>query len=222
MGFDVRPAVAREALARGIVDEVAASADAACSAAQLAVVCVPVDRMPAAIARAASALPAGAALLDTGSARAGITDALVRAAARVRAVGGHPIAGNEHPGLAGARAQLFQGAPFALLPVRGGVPPIVRAFVRHLGAQPLVVSPGRHDAALAKTSHLPWLVSRAIERAGRRAAAERLAGPGFASMTRLAASDVRAARAYAKANATNIRRSWKALRAAIDREVAGL
>jgi monofunctional chorismate mutase len=223
VGFDTRARARRDALARGVVDEAARSLAAACSDAQLAVVCVPVDVLPRVLAQVAAALPAGAALLDTGSARgAGVTAALIRASARVRAVGGHPIAGNEHRGLEGARAQLFQGAPFALLPVSGSVPPIIRALLHDLGADPRVVTPSRHDQALARTSHLPWLVSRALARLGARAANAHLAGPGFASMTRLAASDPRIARAYARANASNVRAAWRALRTRLDRDIAAL
>jgi prephenate dehydrogenase len=222
VGFDVLPAVRREALAKGAIDEIALTLELACRGAELAVVAVPVDVLPGVLERAAAALPARAVLLDTGSARRGATEALVRAARRVRAVGGHPIAGNERRGLAGASAQLFHGAPFALLPVRGGVPPIVRALLRDIGAEPRVVTPHEHDAALARTSHLPWLVSRALARLGGAAAKRRLAGPGFASMTRLAASDPRVARAYTRANATNVRQAWRALRAEIDREVRRL
>ncbi len=123
IGFDTRAGVRREALARGVVDEAARSLAEACRDVQLAVVSVPVDVLPRVIAEVAGALPAGAALLDTGSARGGgVTAALARAAVRVRAVGGHPIAGNEQRGLAGARAQLFLAAPFALLPARGAAP----------------------------------------------------------------------------------------------------
>jgi len=222
VGFDVRPAVRREALAKGAIDEIALTLELACRGAELAVVAVPVDVLPGALERAAAALPARAVLLDTGSARRGITEALVRAARRVRAVGGHPIAGNERRGLAGASAQLFHGASFALLPVRGGVPPIVRALLRDIGAEPRVVTPGEHDAALARTSHLPWLVSRALARLGGAAAKRKLAGPGFASMTRLAASDPRIPRAYTRANARNVRAAWRALRVEIDREVRRL
>ncbi len=222
-GFDTHATVRREALARGVVDNAANSLAAACRFAQLAVVSVPVDVLPRVLAQVAAALPSGAALLDTGSARgAGVTAALMQASARVRAVGGHPIAGNEHRGLAGARAQLFQGAPFALLPVRGPVPSIVRALLHDLGAEMRVVTPQRHDQALARTSHLPWLVSKAIAKLGASAANDHLAGPGFASMTRLAASDPRIARAYARANARNVRAAWRALRAHIDRDVASL
>lgn len=222
-GFDTRAIVRREALARGVVNATAHTLEEACRDAQLAVICVPVDVLPRVIARVAAALPAGAVLLDTGSARgAGVTGALVRASPRVCAVGGHPIAGNERRGLAGAHAQLFQGAPFALLPVRGRVPASVHELLRDLGAVARVVKPNHHDHALARTSHLPWLVSRALAQLGKRAARERLAGPGFASMTRLAASDPRVARAYARANATNVRAAWRSLRAQLDRDVAAL
>jgi len=223
VGFDSRASARRAALKLGAVDETARSLAAACAGAALAVVAVPVDVLPRVLAAAAAVLPRGAVLLDTGSARgAGVTRALVLATRRVRAVGGHPLAGNERRGLAGANARLFAGAPFAIMPVRGRVPAIVRALVRDLGAVPLVVSPRRHDAALARTSHLPWLLSRALAQLGAAAARERLAGPGFASMTRLAASDPRVARAYVRANAANVRSAWRRLRARLDRDVSTL
>jgi len=223
VGFDTRASARRDAHAKGAVDEVAATLAAACRGAQLAVIAVPVDVLPRMIDRVAEALPKGASLLDTGSARGGgVTEALARASLRVRAVGGHPIAGNERKGLAGASAQLFHGAPFALLPVRGGVPPIVRALVRVIGAEARIVTPAEHDRALARTSHLPWLISRALARLGSGAARGRLAGPGYASMTRLAAADPRIPTAYTRANAANVRAAWRKLRADLDREVRAL
>jgi len=223
VGFDTRAAVRREAHDKGAVDEVVTTLAAACRDAQLAVVAVPVDVLAGVIDRVAAALPDGAALLDTGSARGGgVTEALARASRRVRAVGGHPIAGNERKGLAGASAQLFHAAPFALLPARGGVPPIVRALVRDIGAEPRLVTPAEHDRALARTSHLPWLVSRALAKLGGAAARSRLAGPGYTSMTRLAAADPRIPAAYTRANAANVRAAWRKMRAELDREVRGL
>jgi len=222
VGFDARAVARREALAKGVVDELAPTLERACRGAELAVVAVPVDALPGVLERAAAALPARAVLLDTGSTRRGVTEALARASRRVRAVGGHPIAGNERRGLAGASAQLFHAAPFALLPVRGGVPPIVRALLRDIGAEARIVTPREHDTALARTSHLPWLVSRALARLGAAAARRRLAGPGYASMTRLAAADPRIPLAYTRANARNVREAWRALKAEVDREVRGL
>ncbi len=223
IGFDARSAATRAALRAGAIDEAARSLASACAGADLALVAVPVDVLPGVIARVAAALPRGAALLDTGSTRADLGGALRAAAARgVRACGGHPLAGSEGRGLAGAKASLFRGAPFALLPCGRGVPRRVRALVADLGGVPLVVAPSAHDAALARTSHLPWVLARALARTGAAAARRRLAGPGFADMTRLARSDPRMARAYVAANHRNVAAAWRELRREIERELAAL
>jgi prephenate dehydrogenase len=137
-------------------------------------------------------------------------------------VGGHPIAGNEGRGFAAARADLFEGSTFALLPARGAPPPIVRALVRDLGARALVIAPADHDQALARTSHLPYLVSRALAGVGRDAQRRGLSGPGFRGMTRLAASDPRMSLAYCRANRREIAAAWRALNDAIERELRAL
>jgi prephenate dehydrogenase len=157
--------------------------------------------------------------MDTGSARKGVTEALARAARKgLRAIGGHPIAGNEGRGIASARADLFEGASFALMPVRGmPVPPPARKLVRALGARALVVDPKAHDRALARTSHLPYVLSLAVLGSGGRAASQGLAGPGFRSMTRLAAGDPRIARAFVSANAREVRSAWQDVRTRTDR-----
>jgi monofunctional chorismate mutase len=223
VGFDAARGVASAAKRAGAIDEAARSLEEACAGADLAVLAVPVDALPALIARVSAALPRGAALVDTGSARAGVTEAL-RASARlgVRACGGHPIAGSEGRGLAAARATLFAGAPFALLPVGRGVPRAVRDLVRDVGARALVVGAGTHDEALARTSHLPYLLACALARVGATAARRRLAGPGFAGMTRLAKSDPRVARAYAGANRRNVEAAWRALRREVERDLGRL
>ena len=222
VGFDRRASAARAAAARGAVDEIAPTLAAACRGAQLAVLAVPVDALGRVIASASRHLPARAVLIDTGGARMALDPALRRAAVRVQAVGGHPIAGNERHGLAGADAALFRGATFVLIPCGRGVPTLARELVRDLGARPQVMRASHHDRALARTSHLPWLISRGLSRLGARAARARLAGPGFASMTRLAASDPRVAAATASANLRQVRGAWRQLRRALDRDIAAL
>jgi prephenate dehydrogenase len=223
VGFDREAHVAREALRRGAVDHVATSLETACGDAQIAVVAVPVDRLGGALLHAARALPRGAVLMDTGSARKGVTQALAAAArSGVLAVGGHPIAGNEGRGLASARPDLFRGAVFALLPAGRTVPALARRLVRDLGAAARVVRPAAHDRALARTSHLPYVLSRAIESLGRAPARAGLAGPGYRSMTRLAGSDRRMAEAYVRANAREVARAWRKLRADVEKRVERL
>jgi prephenate dehydrogenase len=224
VGYDRSPRVAQAALAAGAIDRVARTLKEACANIQVAVAAVPVDVLPALIDRAAAMLPRGAVLMDTGSARRGVTEALKRAAHRgVNAVGGHPIAGSEGRGFASARADLFVGASFALLPVKGRtVPANARKLVRAVGAKAIVVDPKAHDRALALTSHLPWVIAVALFASGSPAARRGLAGPGFRSMTRLAASDPRMARAFVSANAAEVRVAWKALRGRIERAMRSL
>jgi prephenate dehydrogenase len=221
VGFDRSPRGSQAALRAGAIDRVARTLEEACTGARIAIAAVPVDALPALIDHAASALPRGSVLMDTGSARRGVTEALTRASRKgIKAVGGHPIAGNEGRGLASAKAALFEGASFALLPVKGvPVPPLARKLVRAVGANALVVDPKAHDRALAATSHLPYLIAVALFANGARAAQRGLAGPGFRGMTRLAKSDPRMAQAFVAANALEIRAAWKALRLRIEKSL---
>ncbi|MBI5170758.1 MAG: chorismate mutase [Candidatus Eisenbacteria bacterium] len=222
-GFDARRRTAASALANGALDEVAPTLEDACANADVVVLATPVDTLPALVARAAAACRPGTVLLDTGSTRRGITEALAAAAKLgLRACGGHPIAGNEGRGFASARATLFANATFALFPVRGAAPKLARALVRDLGARSQAVKPAEHDAALARTSHLPYVLATALARVGGAAAKRRLSGPGYAGMTRLAASDPRTALAYVRANRGNVEDAWRALRREVDRDVRKL
>ncbi len=219
VGFDRSASVVRAALRAGAIDRGARTLSAACKDARIAVAAVPVDVLPEVIDEAGKSLPPSAVLLDTGSARRGVTEALERAARRgARAIGGHPIAGNEGHGFASARADLFEKTSFALLPVRGAkVPAEARKLVRALGAKALVTTPGQHDRALARTSHLPYLISCAIASAGSAPARRGLSGPGFRSMTRLAQADPRVALAYVRSNREEVARAWRELRRNLDR-----
>jgi prephenate dehydrogenase len=223
-GHDRSRATARRAKAAGAIDRSCDSLAEACADAELAIVAVPMDVMGETLARVARVLAKGAAMLDTGSARSALSPALSEAARRgLRVVGGHPLAGNEGRGLASARADLFQGATFCLEPFgRREVPRIVRDLVRLLGARPFVIRASAHDRALARTSHLPYLVARSVHALGHAAAEEGLAGPTFRDFTRVAASDPRVAEASIRANRGEVRRAWSELRRRMDQTLGAL
>jgi prephenate dehydrogenase len=223
VGWDVDAAALAAARSAGAIDLAAASLSDACVGADLAVVATPVDTLAATIDSAAKALPPGAALLDTGSARATVTPALERAAARgVHAVGGHPLAGNDGRGFASARSGAFRDARFALLPLDDGVPAIVHEFLADLGAQPLLIDPAAHDRALARTSHMPYLLACALRDLGTPFAENGLSGPGFVDMTRLAAGDPKMAGAFCRANVQEVAEAWRELMARMNEQVAAL
>ncbi|HEV2764724.1 MAG TPA: prephenate dehydrogenase/arogenate dehydrogenase family protein, partial [Pyrinomonadaceae bacterium] len=111
-------------------------------------------------------------------------------------VGGHPIAGGHRPGLAHARAELFDGAPYVLTGVEDGSDPraldALEETLTRMGARVRVMSAEAHDRALAFVSHLPQLVSSAVAATVAEQANARelvgLSGAGYRDVTRLAAS----------------------------------
>ena len=137
-------------------------------------------------------LDAGAAVVtDVGSVKAPVTAAVNDP----RFVGGHPMAGSEQDGLAGADPDLFQDAVWVLTPtaVTGDAALAeVRDIVSGLGAQVIALTPERHDALVAVVSHVPHLTAAALMRIAEERSIEhrallRLAAGGFRDMTRVAA-----------------------------------
>jgi len=195
-GFDHDPARAKTAEELGAVDALAVDIADAVGGADLVVVAVPVGHVAEAVLEA---LEAGAALVtDVGSVKAPVV-ATVEAARpdlAPRFVGGHPMAGSEQEGLAGASPDLFVGATWVLTPTGRTDPQVfaeVRAWVAAFGAEPLAVSPELHDALVAVVSHVPQLAASTlmnVASAGNdeHAVMLRLAAGGFRDMTRIASS----------------------------------
>jgi prephenate dehydrogenase len=180
-----------QALADGLVDEVAASPGALLSACDLTVLCAPVAAIEALLGPVSRLLPDGAVLTDVGGAK----EALVkRAAVEVRAgvdfVGAHPMFGG-HGGQAGAAAAAGRwrgGAVAVCSDGDAGAVAMVAAFHEALGARVLRCTAAEHDAAVAMVSHLPYLLASALATAAAQAGplARALAGPGLKDTTRLA------------------------------------
>ncbi|NIA25124.1 MAG: prephenate dehydrogenase/arogenate dehydrogenase family protein [Gammaproteobacteria bacterium] len=107
-------------------------------------------------------------------------------------VPGHPMAGRELSGPDAATPVLFRGATWIL--ITDGADPDdmerVEEIVRHLGANPVRMSAGEHDRAIAVVSHLPQLLaSTLIAEAAAEIGDLSLVGGGFRDLTRVAASD---------------------------------
>lgn len=186
--FDRDADVRRAARRRGI--DVAESLPEAIDGADLVVAAVATLDTPAVLQEAAERAPA-ALLTDVASLKRPAADLAAGLPAGVRYVGGHPMAGGSPPGLDGARATLFAGRPWLIVPTpRSDASSIERvaAEARRLGALPVVVEAERHDALMAWISHLPLAVAASLARSVARAAPEAgaFAGPGLLDTTRLA------------------------------------
>jgi len=161
----------------------------------LVVVAVPPRHAAAAIARASLRYPQ-ATITDVTSVKAQvIQEAIGLGADPARLVGGHPMAGREVSGAAGARADLMDDRLWVLTPLpSSGIEHVrnVHRLVSACGALPVEMTSGDHDAAVALVSHTPQVLSSVL--AGRLVDADaehvRIAGQGLRDMTRIAASNV--------------------------------
>jgi prephenate dehydrogenase len=156
-------------------------------------------------------------LMDVGSVKREVAAFADSAPATVRIVGGHPMAGATERGFLSARADLFRGRPFFLVPTKRAderAMALAGDVARAVGAVPTVVSAQEHDRIVAILSGLPLVVARALARVG--AAVADLAGPGFREATRLAQTPPELAEAILQGNAVEVRAALAKLRAALD------
>lgn len=216
------PDVARRSLALGAGDRIAGRIEEAL-AAESVVLAAPVSAILAIVTEHGPTLRNGTLLLDTGSAKRAIVEAMQRSVRPgIHAIGGHPVAGTERPGPEGADAQALQGATFALCPVRDDPEALRRArsLVAAVGAEPLVLDAAEHDRVIARTIGLPHLLAFALRATA--GADHPLAGPGLRGATRLARSDPAMVAAFLAADPTDTREAVAELRAVLDRLLASL
>jgi prephenate dehydrogenase len=190
-GFDVDPANAGIALEHGFVSRLASSPEEAVADADLAVLAMPLHATVSMLPAVSAMMPPGSVITDVASVKGLVIDGM-NALSAVRAVGGHPIAGRETSGAEFADADMFRGATYAVVPSVRSDPEsvqMIQDLARAVGAVPIQVSAAKHDAALARTSHLPQLVSTALAATLAGDCRSPLAGQGLRDMTRLAGSN---------------------------------
>ena len=148
--------------------------------------------------RIGSYLRSNTLVIDIGSTKQDIVDAMASLPIGINAVGGHPMTGKENGGIEEADESLYQGRPFVLCPSRRTTPAArlhAVSFVETLGGLPIEMDAERHDQIVAGISHLPYLLSATLvatvaNQARADAAYWELAAGGFRDTSRLAASDV--------------------------------
>ncbi|MFN8399373.1 MAG: prephenate dehydrogenase [Anaerolineales bacterium] len=127
-------------------------------------------------------------VMDLGSAKKQIVDAMQNLPERFDPIGGHPICGKEKLSLANAERTLYYAAPFLLTPLERTSQRAISAanqIIEALGAKGKILDASEHDRILAATSHLPFLISSALALATPEEVAP-FVGPGFKSTSRLA------------------------------------
>ena len=157
------------------------------------VLATPVDVILELLPKLAAEIDPKALVIDTGSTKRAVMIAAAMSGIR-NFVGGHPMAGGTAPGPGGARAELFDEAPWFL--TNPDAPDAVQRavkFVEALGARPIVLADHgeEHDRLMAAVSHLPQIAASLLMAVVTRVVGEQnlqWAGRGLRDTTRLAAS----------------------------------
>jgi len=194
-GVADQPATIEKAKAIGAVDEATLDLAAAVREADFIVLATPVRFIPE-IARAVLLhVRDDAVLTDIGSSKvsvvAAVDDLIAKSKKPVFFVGSHPISGSEKSGIECAGEVVLAGATCAITPTtttNNDAYRRVEEFWKALGMKTVRLSPDDHDATLARSSHLPHLISYLLLNAQTPRSLQ-LSGPGLRDTTRLAGSD---------------------------------
>lgn len=193
-GADPAGAARAGAAAAGI--ELCATLPELAAASDLVIVAAPPRLVPELVAELLAADPQ-VLVCDAASVKASVAAGVAALAGpdAARFLPAHPMMGSDRSGFAAADPALLEGALWAVCPQPGAGPEALLALsgvVDELGGRMLVCTPERHDAAVARSSHLPHLLAGAAA-AGMTGdglpLAAALSGGGFRDFSRIARAD---------------------------------
>ena len=187
-GCDPHPSTLELALSQQIVDYADSDPATLLPEVDLVILSAPVPAILTLLEKLPSFTPNPCIVMDLGSTKKLIVEAMSRLPERFDPLGGHPICGKEKLSLANAERTLYYAAPFILTPLERTSPRALSAanqIIEALGAKAKVLNAIEHDRILASTSHLPFLISSALALATPQDVAPFI-GPGFKSTSRLA------------------------------------
>ncbi|MEL6524526.1 MAG: prephenate dehydrogenase/arogenate dehydrogenase family protein [Chloroflexota bacterium] len=200
IGMDLDAHTREYAVSEGIVDDATDDLYTAVHEADTVVLAAPVRVITEILTlRIGTYLRSNTLLIDIGSTKYDICEAMGRLPVGVGAMGGHPMAGKESSGIQSADPYIYKGRPFVLCKTRRTTPATrdrALLFVEAIGAEPIEMEAERHDRIVAGISHLPYLLSASMvatvaKEAQSDEAFWQLAAGGFRDMSRLAASDIK-------------------------------
>jgi prephenate dehydrogenase len=187
-GIDPHPATLELARSQHIVDEADSDPATLLPKADVIILSTPVPAILELLENLPSYTSNPCIVMDLGSTKRLVVEAMARLPGQFDPIGGHPICGKEKLSLANAERTLYYAAPFLLTPLERTSPRAISAahqIIEALGAKAKTLDAMEHDRILASTSHLPFLISSALALSTSQDVAA-FVGPGFRSTSRLA------------------------------------
>ena len=198
LAFTPHPETVQEAVDDGVVNEYVSAVGEGFSVCDVIFLCAPVERNASNLQLLKPWIREGMILTDVGSTKADIHRAVRAAGLQKNFIGGHPMAGSERIGYRNSKSGLLENAYYILPPepeaAKGDIDWMF-SFAETIKALPLVVSPERHDYAVAAISHVPHVISASLvnlvkESDDTSQFMKTIAAGGFKDITRISSSSV--------------------------------
>ena len=199
VGVARRKETVNQAVSQGLIDAGTIDLEFGVQDADIVVLATPVRTIVKLVRTVGPMLPDGAILIELGSTKAKVMEAISDLPVHVQPLGGHPMCGKELSGIAAADPTLYRGKTFILVPLPRTTPEALdvgRELARTIGAVPLVLDDARrHDFLVATLSHLPYLLACALVQTADATTSEdpaawEIVASGFRDTSRVAASAV--------------------------------
>lgn len=178
----------------GAVDEATLDLKKGIGKSNLIIVAAPTDIVIKKIKECVKYINSPTIIIDVASVKEKIVkeiDNIIKNKKLISFIGTHPMAGSEETGVSMARPDLFNNSICIITPSKHTKIPAankIKGFWRALGAKVEVMSPDKHDFAVAKVSHLPHMLAYNLVVSCSEEEIN-LAGPGFKDSTRIARSN---------------------------------
>jgi len=205
-GIDAHLRTLELALAKEIVDEADTDPAKLLPQADLVILATPVLAIVDFIKKLPFFIQNPCIILDLGSTKRDIVQAMSNMPERFDVLGGHPICGKEKLGLENAEGELYQNAPFVVTSLERTsryAKSAVKQIVSTIGAHLIEMEAEEHDRTLAFTSHLPFLLSSTLALSTPLEYSQFI-GTGFRSTSRLAGTPSHMMMDVLKSNKENI------------------
>lgn len=190
IGYDSRPEHARRAVERGMVHAIVSPEPT--RDIDVIALCIPVDAIRRELPVILDRISPHVTVIDTGSTKRRICDAVRHHAKRNRFVACHPIAGTEFSGPDAAEQRLFQDRVCLVVESELsdiGAVEMAEEVWKDCGMSIERMPAGEHDRSLALASHLPHAIAFALaQTVGGHDGIDRVSGSGLAGAIRLARS----------------------------------
>ena len=198
VGFDRNQDSMQQAVQLGVIDEYAASAQAAVSDADIVIISVPILASRDILLEIKGSLPLSAIVTDVGSVKGNVARDIQEIFTKSESsnfVLGHPIAGSERSGIKAVDSTLYENHTVILTPLESTsleAVQVVKYLWQSVGAKVEEMGVRHHDEVLAATSHLPHLLAYSLvdtlAHSHENKEIFNYAAGGFRDFTRIAAS----------------------------------